>query len=61
MATLPGSLCELLKKVSYKRSAELMADVKAIFKGDDVAECLRRGEEVGGAGEDEPCGVEDAA
>ena len=37
---------ELLKKVSYKRSAELMADVKAIFKGDDVAECLRRGEEV---------------
>jgi putative transposase len=37
---------ELLKKVSYKRSAELMADVKAIFQGDDAAECLRRGEEV---------------
>ena len=37
---------ELLKKVSYKRSKELMADVKAIFRGDDAAECLRRGEEV---------------
>jgi putative transposase len=37
---------ELLKKVSYKRSAELMADVKAIFAGEDAAECLRRGEEV---------------
>ena len=37
---------ELLKKVSYKRSKELMADVKAIFQGDDAAECLRRGEEV---------------
>ena len=37
---------ELLKKVSYKRSKELMADVKAIFRGDDPAECLRRGEEV---------------
>lgn len=36
---------ELLKKVSYKRSAELMADVKSIFKGEDVAECLRRGGE----------------
>lgn len=35
-----------MKKVSYKRSAELMADVKAIFGGEDVAECLRRGEEV---------------
>jgi putative transposase len=39
---------ELLKKVSYKRSGELMADVKSIFKGEDVAECLRRGEEVAG-------------
>ena len=37
---------ELLKKVSYKRAAELMADAKSIFQGDDVAECLRRGEEV---------------
>jgi putative transposase len=37
---------ELLKKVSYKRSAELMADVKAVFNGGDAAECLRRGEEL---------------
>lgn len=37
---------ELVKKVSYKRSKELMADVKAIFQGEDAAECLRRGEEV---------------
>jgi putative transposase len=37
---------ELLKKVSYKRAAELMADVKAVFKGEDTPECLRRGEEV---------------
>lgn len=37
---------ELLKKVSYKRSKELMADVKALFQGEDAAECLRRGEEV---------------
>jgi len=37
---------ELLKKVSYKRSKELMADVRAIFQGHDAAECLRRGEEV---------------
>ncbi len=37
---------ELLKKVSYKRSAELMSDVKSIFKGEDAAECLRRGEEL---------------
>jgi transposase-like protein len=37
---------ELVKKVSYKRSKELMADVRAIFQGDDAAECLRRGEEV---------------
>jgi putative transposase len=37
---------ELLKKVSYKRSRELMADVRAIFQGEDAAECLRRGEEV---------------
>jgi transposase-like protein len=37
---------ELLKKVSYKRSTELMKDVLAAFKGADLAECLRRGEEV---------------
>jgi putative transposase len=37
---------ELLKKVSYKRSKQLMADVLSVFKGEDVAECLRRGEEV---------------
>jgi transposase-like protein len=37
---------ELLKKVSYKRAKELMADVLAAFKGEDLAECLRRGEEV---------------
>lgn len=37
---------ELLKKVSYKRAGELMADVKAVFKGEDMPECLRRGEEV---------------
>jgi transposase-like protein len=36
---------ELMKKVSYKRSAELMADVLAVFKGEGLAECLRRGEE----------------
>ena len=37
---------ELLKKVSYKRSSELMADVKSVFKGADTPECLRRGEEM---------------
>ena len=37
---------ELVKRVSYKRSRELMADVKAVFKGEDAAECLRRGEEM---------------
>lgn len=37
---------ELLKKVSYKRAGELMADVKAVFKGEEVAECLRRAEEM---------------
>ena len=36
---------ELLKKVSYKRSRELMADALAVFRGEDAAECLRRGEE----------------
>jgi len=37
---------ELMKKVSFKKSRELMAEAKAVFKGEDVAECLRRGEEV---------------
>lgn len=37
---------ELLKKVSYKKMKELMAEIKSVFKGEDVAECLRRGEEV---------------
>lgn len=37
---------ELLKKVSYKRSGELMKDVKSVFKGEDAAECVRRGEEL---------------
>jgi transposase-like protein len=36
---------ELLRKVSYKRSKELMADVLSVFRGDGLAECLRRGEE----------------
>jgi len=36
---------ELLRKVSYKRARGLMADVLSVFKGDDAAECLRRGEE----------------
>lgn len=36
---------ELLRKVSYKRSRELMSDVLAVFKGEDIAECLRRAEE----------------
>jgi putative transposase len=37
---------ELMKKVSFKRSGELMADVRAVFKGEDAAECLDRGEEM---------------
>jgi len=37
---------ELMKKVSYKRSKELMAEIKSVFKGEDVAECLRRGQEM---------------
>lgn len=34
---------ELLRKVSYKRSGELMKDVLAVFRGETLAECLRRG------------------
>jgi transposase-like protein len=37
---------ELLRKVSYKRSKELMADALAVFRGEGLAECLRRGEEM---------------
>ena len=37
---------ELLKKVSYKKSGEVMSDIKAVFKGEDLVECLRRGEEM---------------
>ena len=37
---------ESLLKVSYKRRAELMADLRSAFAGHDPAECLRRGEEV---------------
>lgn len=37
---------ELLKKVSFKKSRELMAQAKSIFKGEDAAECQRRAEEV---------------
>lgn len=37
---------ELMRKVSYKRSKELMADIKSVLKGEDAAECLRRGEEM---------------
>jgi putative transposase len=37
---------ELLKKVSYKKSSEVMSDIKAVFKGEDLPECLRRGEEM---------------
>jgi putative transposase len=37
---------ELLRKVSYKRAKELMADVLAVFRGETAAECLRRGEEM---------------
>jgi len=37
---------ELLKKVGRKRAGELMKDVLAVFKGEDLPECLRRGEEL---------------
>lgn len=37
---------ELMKKVSYKRSKELMADIKSVMKGEDASECMRRGEEM---------------
>lgn len=39
-------LREMMKKVSYKAIPELMADAKAVFAGEDRAECLRRGEEL---------------
>jgi putative transposase len=37
---------ELLKRVSYRRAGGLMADVRSALKGEDAAECLRRGEEL---------------
>lgn len=37
---------ELLRKVSHKRAKKLLADVLAVFRGADEAECLRRGEEM---------------
>ena len=32
--------------MSYKKSDEVMKDIQAVFKGGDLAECLRRGEEM---------------
>jgi putative transposase len=37
---------EAMRKVSYKRAAELMKDLAAVFAPWERAECLRRGEEV---------------
>lgn len=37
---------ELSAKVPYKRSKELMDDVRSVLAGHDRAECLRRGEEM---------------
>jgi putative transposase len=37
---------ELMRKVSWKMAKELMGDIAAVFAGSDVAECLRRGEEM---------------
>jgi transposase-like protein len=37
---------ELLKKVSYKKSSDLMSDIKCVLKGEDTIECLRRAEEM---------------
>jgi transposase-like protein len=39
---------ELLRKVSYKRSGELMADVRHVFAGGTEAECLLRAEGMAG-------------
>ena len=37
---------ELFKKVSYKVQKELAADISAVFAPEELAECLRRGEEM---------------
>lgn len=37
---------ELAQKVSYKLRPELMKEIAVVFKGDDEAECLQRGEEM---------------
>jgi putative transposase len=37
---------ELARKVSYKAAGALMREVRAVFAGASVAECLRRGEEL---------------
>lgn len=37
---------ELMAKVSYKRRAEAAGDIRAVFAGEDGAECLRRAEEM---------------
>lgn len=48
---------ELLAKVSYKKRSELMSDLKSVFAGHDMAECLRRGEEVAAKWEKTSAGV----
>lgn len=42
---------ELLRRVSYRQSAELMKQVLSVFRAEDAAECLRRGEELAKAWE----------
>lgn len=37
---------EMMKKVSYRKQREMMADLKAVFAGEDEKECLLRGEEM---------------
>jgi transposase-like protein len=37
---------EIVAKVSYKQSKELMSDARAVFAPQEKAECLRRGEEM---------------
>jgi len=37
---------EVMRKVSYKRHREVVDDLRAVFSGEDRAECLRRGEEM---------------
>lgn len=44
---------ELLRKVSYKKAGELMADVTHVFAGGAEAECLLRAEEMAGKWEEQ--------